>query len=146
LRHTVVRTGHHDLAADLRVVATLEFAGGAVGTLEAATSAYPGYPRRVELTGTEGTVILEHDKLVAADLRMPREGLVVAAVTGGSPAASSPVVSDVSGHREILSDFLRAIETGGTPLCDGREGRRSIELARAVYESSRTGRAVRLRA
>ena len=136
----------HEIEVEDTVVATLEFAGGAVGTLEATTSAYPGYPRRVELTGTEGTVILEHDKLVAADLRTPREGLVVAAMTGGSPAASSPVVSDVSGHREILSDFLRAIETGGTPLCDGREGRRSVELARAVYESSRTGRAVRLRA
>ena len=138
-------TALHDIEVEDTVVATLEFESGVVGTLEAATSVYPGYPRRVELTGTEGTVILEHDKLVAADLRTPREGLVVAAqAAGGNPAASSPVVSDVSGHREILSDFLRAIETGGTPICDGREGRRSVELARAVYESSRTGLAVTL--
>ena len=138
-------TALHDIEVEDTVVATLEFASGAVGTLEAATSVYPGYPRRVELTGTEGTLILEHDRLVAADLREPRAGLVVATDAGrGNPAATSPVVSDVSGHREILSDFLRAVETGGTPLCDGREGRRSIELARAIYESARTGLTVRL--
>lgn len=135
----------HEIEVEDTVVATLEFESGAVGTLEAATSAYPGYPRRVELTGTGGTVILEGSSLVAADLRTPHEGLVVKGVEGGGvAAASSPVVSDVSGHREILSDFLMAIETGGTPVCDGLEGRRSVELARAVYESSRAGRAVRL--
>jgi predicted dehydrogenase len=138
-------TALHEIEVEDTVAATLEFAGGAVGTLEAATSVYPGYPRRVELTGTEGTIILEGNTLVAADLRTPRAGLVVAvAAGGGNPSATSAVVSDVSGHREILSDFLRAIETGGSPLCDGREARRSVELARAVYESSRTGLAVTL--
>ncbi len=136
-------TALHDIEVEDTVAATLEFEGGAIGTLEAATSVYPGYPRRVELTGTEGTVILEGDRLVAADLRS-RHGELVVAATAGNPAATSPVVSDVSGHKEILSDFLRAVESGGTPICDGREGRRSVELARAVYESSRTGLAVRL--
>jgi predicted dehydrogenase len=137
-------TALHEIEVEDTVVATLEFESGAVGTLEAATSAYPGYPRRVELTGTEGTVILEGSRLVAADLRAGRAGLAVAAgaEAAANPSASSPVVSDVSGHREILADFLRAVETGGTPVCDGREGRRSVELARAVYESSRTGSAV----
>jgi predicted dehydrogenase len=136
-------TALHEIEVEDTVAATLEFACGAVGTLEAATSVYPGYPRRVELTGTEGTVILEGNTLVAADLRTPREGLVRGAAAG-SPGATSAVVSDVSGHREILADFLRAIETGGTPMCDGREGRRSVELARALYESSRTGLPVSL--
>ena len=137
-------TALHEIEVEDTVVATLEFESGAVGTLEAATSAYPGYPRRLELTGTEGTVILEQNRLVAADLRAPRPDLISETEeSGGTPSASSPVVSDVSGHREILADFIRAIETGGTPICDGREGRRSVALARAVYESSRTGRAVK---
>ncbi len=139
-------TALHEIEVEDTVVATLEFEGGAVGTLEAATSAYPGYPRRIELTGTEGTVVLEGSSLVAADLRTPREDFAVhARESGVSAAASSPVVSDVTGHREMLADFLKAVETGGTPLCDGREGRRSVALARAVYDSSRTGRAVSLK-
>ena len=64
-------TALHPIEVEDTVVALLEFESGAVGTLEATTAAYPGYRRRLELTGTEGTVIVEHDRLVAADLRQP---------------------------------------------------------------------------
>jgi UDP-N-acetyl-2-amino-2-deoxyglucuronate dehydrogenase len=137
-------TALHPIEAEDMVVATLEFAGGAVGTLEATTAAYPGYPRRVELTGTEGTVILEGDRIVAADLRTPHAVADAPPEVSANPSANSPVVSDVRGHRKILEDFVRAVETDTAPLCDGREGRRSVELVEAVYESSRAGRAVTL--
>ncbi len=139
-------TALHDIEVEDTVVATLEFKSGAVGTLEAATSVYPGYRRRVELTGSEGTLVLEHDRLVAADLRTPLDDFIMATEGSGNASASSPVVSDVSGHRKMLEDFLRAIETNAAPRCDGREGRRSVELVEAIYESSRTGRAVTLNA
>ncbi len=137
-------TALHRVEVEDTVVATLEFAGGAVGTLEATTAAYPGYPRRVELTGTEGTVILEGDRLTAADLRTPPAGADAPPEASANPSATSPVVSDVRGHRKILEDFVRAVETDTAPLCDGREGLRSVELVEAVYESSRAGRAVML--
>lgn len=66
-------TALHEIEAEDTVVATLEFENVAVGTLEAGTSVYPGYKRRVEVTGGEGTVILEHDRIIAADLRVPLE-------------------------------------------------------------------------
>lgn len=138
-------TSLHPIEVEDTVVAALEFESGAVGTLEATTAAYPGYPRRVELTGTEGTVILEGDRITAADLRGPHADAPATSEASANPSASSHVVSDVRGHRKILEDFVRAIETGGTPLCDGREARRSVELVEAVYESSRAGRAVSLR-
>jgi predicted dehydrogenase len=59
-------TALHDIESEDTLVATLEFANGAVGTLEAATSVYPGYDRRIEITGSEGTVIFEHDRIIAA--------------------------------------------------------------------------------
>ena len=109
-------TALHDIEVEDTVVATLQFANGAIGTLEAATSAYPGYPRRVELTGSEGTIILEDNQIVAADLRNPGEDLVrPRAEESTNRSATSPVVSDVSGHKRILEDFLRAIETDGKP-------------------------------
>jgi len=52
------------------------------------------------------------------------------------------VVSDVSGHRRLFEDFIGAIQSNGRPLCDGREGRKSLALVKAIYESSRTGQAV----
>lgn len=126
------------------VAALLEFTNGAIGTLEAATSIYPGYPRRLELTGSEGTIIVEDDHIISADLREPLADRHESEPRSFSLRNTSPVVSDVSGHRRILEDFVRAIETDGTPLCDGHEALRSLNLVRAIYESSRTGQTVTL--
>jgi predicted dehydrogenase len=138
-------TALHDIEVEDTVVATLEFANGAIGTLEAGTSIYPGYQRRVELTGAEGTIIMEHDRIVAADLRTPDPTLISPSICDQNASASSPIVSDVSGHRRLIEDFLRAIENDSRPVCDGREGKRSVELIEAIYESSRTGLPVKIR-
>src|SRR3981189_772021 len=65
------RTGTllHKIEAEDTAAAISEFSSGALGTLQAPPPAYPGYPRRVEITGTEGTVILEHDRITATNLR-----------------------------------------------------------------------------
>jgi predicted dehydrogenase len=125
-------------------VATLEFASGAIGTIEAATSAYPGYARQIALTGSEGTVKLDGDRLAAIDLRHPVAGDVVAAGHAVSVAASSPVVSDVSAHRAVFEDFIAAIGRGVPPMCDGVQGRASVAVIEAIYRSSATGQPVGL--
>jgi len=135
-------TALHPIEGEDTVVATLEFANGVIGTLEAATSAYPGYPRRLELTGTEGTILLEGDRMISADLRTPLPDLTSEPTDEGESRATSPLISDTRGHRKIIEDFLNALATDGTPICDGQEARRSVELVQAIYESSRTGRAV----
>ena len=71
--------------------------------------------------------------------------LVIRGEGDTNSSASSPIVSDVSGHQRLIENFLEAIETGRQPICDGREGRRSVELIEAVYESSRTGLPVSLK-
>jgi UDP-N-acetyl-2-amino-2-deoxyglucuronate dehydrogenase len=136
-------TALHDIEAEDTALAILEFASGALGVFHATTAAYPGYPRRVELTGTEGTVILEQDRILKADLRNAPTGFRV-----GTPdenqSASSAAVSDFRGHQALFEDFLHAIRENGTPVCDGREGRRSIALVEAIYQSARDGRSVSL--
>ncbi|MEJ7618326.1 MAG: Gfo/Idh/MocA family oxidoreductase [Pyrinomonadaceae bacterium] len=59
-------------------------------------------------------------------------------------SANSAVVSDVRGHRKIIEDFLGAIKHNARPLCDGREGRRSLALIDAIYRSARTGQPIEL--
>jgi UDP-N-acetyl-2-amino-2-deoxyglucuronate dehydrogenase len=127
----------HDIAVEDTLVATMEFASGAVGTLQATTAAYPGYPRRVEITGTEGTVILEHDRIVGWDLRSGQvEGTTL---TSATRSASTAVVADASPHRRVVEDFVAALQARRRPACDAREGRRSLALAEALYASARTG-------
>jgi UDP-N-acetyl-2-amino-2-deoxyglucuronate dehydrogenase len=43
-----------------------------------------------------------------------------------------------------LIDFFRAIEGAREPLVDGREGRRSVEIIRAIYRSAESGSRVML--
>ena len=100
--------------------------------------------RRVELTGSEGTIIVEHDRVIAADLRSPTDEFKDDGEKDANASASSPVVSDTRGHRMLIEDFLEAIRTGGVPCCDGREGRKSVELVQAIYQSSLTGQPVRV--
>ena len=66
------------------------------------------------------------------------------AATGFTAGASDPRGITHTGHRDQLADFLRAIGSGGLPLVDGREGRKSVEIIRAIYRSAQTGQAVRL--
>ena len=107
------------------------------GIFQATTAAYPGYPRRLELTGSEGTVILEQDRILAADLRNPPPGFSQGALPDENQSASSAVVSDFRGHQALFEDFIHAIESDTTPVCDGREGRRSIALVEAIYRAAR---------
>src|SRR6516162_270095 len=128
----------HAIEAEDTATAILEFASGALGLFHSTTAAYPGYPRRVEISGTEGTVILEHDQLIAADLRKAPDERAGIAPRDENPSASSAVVSDVRGHQAVIEDFLSAIQKNTVPACHGQEGRRSLALVEAIYRAARS--------
>jgi UDP-N-acetyl-2-amino-2-deoxyglucuronate dehydrogenase len=138
------RTALHDIEVEDTAVACLTFVNGAVGTYEATTAAFPGYPRRAEFTGSEGTVILEGDVVVATDLRTAPAEPPPGSQRLENPSANSATVSDVSGHRRVLENFLRSIDGTEVSCCGGRQGRRSVELVEAIYASARDSRPVRL--
>jgi predicted dehydrogenase len=134
----------HKIEAEDTVVALLEFANGAFGTLIATTSVFPGYPRRVEFTGSEGTLAIEQDLLVRADLHKPDPTLIRDEPGDQDVRAASAAVNDIRGHQAAMEDFLRAIREHGKPACDGREGRRSTALVEAIYAAARTGARVKV--
>jgi UDP-N-acetyl-2-amino-2-deoxyglucuronate dehydrogenase len=129
----------HPIEGEDTALALLEFASGAVATLEATTAAWPGYPRRVEISGTEGTLVIEGNHVVRADLRDAAPRLVRAAELEAG-AANGAVVSDATAHRRMIEDFARAIASGGAPACDGREALRSLALVEAIYAAARRER------
>ena len=126
----------HTMECEDTALAILEFESGALGSLQVTTAEYPGYERRVEITGTEGTIILESDRIIATDLRKKKEGLVSTPAAKAGERASSPVVNDISGHRAAIEEFIRAVRDGGKLNCDGREGRRSLALVEKIYEAA----------
>ena len=132
----VRKTMIHQIEGEDTLAALLEFKNGAIGVLQAATSIYPGYPRRIELTGSEGTMILEQDRVIEARLRDNKSAAVFSETMDENASSSSPVVSDHRAHQAVLEDFIRAIQTDSQPACDGHEGRRSLALIEAIYRSS----------
>jgi predicted dehydrogenase len=128
----------HDIRTEDTALALLEFSSGALGTFEATTAAFPGYPRRVEITGTEGTVVLEQDCIVSAGLRGKDGRFASESERDQNPAASSPMVTDVRGHQRAIEDFIRAIREDATPRCDGPDARRSLSVVEEIYRLSGT--------
>lgn len=135
----VTATSLHRIEVEDTALALLEFASGAVGVLAVTTAAYPGYSRHIQVTGTEGSAVLEQDRLAQdrlARVDVLKPGAVVAVTEAPSASASSPAVADIGPHRAVFEDFLSAIREKRAPRCDGREARRSVALVRAIYEAA----------
>jgi predicted dehydrogenase len=130
----------HPIQVEDTAAAVFEFDSGALGIIEATTSSYPGYARRVDVSGSEGTLILEGDRLVATDLRAT--GSASATIPAEPPPenAASATVSDSVPHQRIFEDFIRAIREDAVPVCDAREARPSVAIIEAIYRSAASGR------
>jgi len=138
----VCTTQAHQIEVEDTSLAIVRFTSGAVGTIVSSTATFPGLPQRLEITGTEGTVIVEDGRLVSRAFRAGARS----ADSGARPgAAVDPAALDVSGHVAQLADLLAAIDEGRAPAVDGEAGLAALEIVCAVYESSRSGRTVALR-
>lgn len=140
---------HVRIEVEDTAVASVRFKNGALGTIQAATSAYPGLSKRIEIHGDRGSARVEQDDVTLWDFqeKIPSDNIILAAIAGrsaGNSGASDPRGISHLGHREQIADFLRAIDESTEPVVDGREGRKSVEIIRAIYRSAREGRAVTL--
>lgn len=140
---------HERIEVEDVAVATLRFASGALGVIEASTACYPGYLKRIELHGCEGTAVLEEEDIKTWDFAKKARGdaavlkqMAASKSTGGG--ASDPAAIGHHGHAMQFRDFVEAIRKDRTPAVDGREGRKSVEIILAIYKSAWTGKTVKL--
>jgi UDP-N-acetyl-2-amino-2-deoxyglucuronate dehydrogenase len=138
----------HDIPVEDVALAMLDFRSGALGMIEVSTAVYPGLPERLEIAGTDGTVVVEMGAVRVREFK-DEKGEVgpygAKVLTGGRAAMDAPPVradSQIAGHRIQIADFLDAIADDRAPLITGEEARRPLELILAVYQSARTGREV----
>jgi predicted dehydrogenase len=163
-----VRTAAHErIEVEDVASATLSFTNGAIGSIIATTAAWDGFPVRIDIYGTEGTAIIEGDRLrllrfkngeeykseeaAAHALSVAKGGTAsvkeeaaqrLTVPSGGAAADPGAVWGDA--HRAQLEDFIRAIRTDSKPLIDGREGKKPLEIILGVYRSAQTGQPVTL--
>lgn len=133
-------------------VAILRFASGALGTITATTSAYPGLATRLEFYGDKGSAVIEGDEIGVLHLARDEQEAanayganLKASKAGNASTASDPGAVVPDSHALQIADMIRAIREDGTPLVDGHAARRPVEIIRGIYESARTGKEIVLR-
>ena len=118
----VTTTPVHRMETEDLVAAAVRFKSGALGTVHATTTAYPGYPERIELIGTRGSAVLQGTALQmqfsdGTSFEFKTE-------SGGGGTGADPMAFPHDWHRSLLADFLDAIEKKREPRISGAEALR----------------------
>ena len=135
----------HRIESEDVLGATVRYANGATGVIQASTAFWPGYPERLEFHGTGGTAIVSGDQLTTWDIRED-EGAAPPLATSRASGASDPMAISLTPFERQFRDFADAVTSGRRPLVSGQEGYWALEVVDAIYRSCQTGRPVRLEA
>jgi len=141
---TMTSTRLAKIEAEDTGVALLRFVNGALGVIEATTATRPkDLEGSISILGEKGSVeIGGHfaNQLKTWSFVEPiPEDETIFSEWGTNP-------SDVAwNHTEYLKNVVDSISYDRRGLVDGIEGRKSLELINAIYESAETGLEVRLR-
>lgn len=136
----------HQMEAEDVGVVTVRFENGALATIEGSTVTYPqNLEASVALFGEKGSLKVGGTALnrkvfwkIAGEIEHEKELLTREEVDPPSVYGAS--------HRHVLEDMISAIEEDREPQTSGVEGRKSLALVSAMYESARTSREVILAA
>lgn len=132
--------GHPQIEVEDTAVAILKFANNALGMIYGSTASFPGQFRRLEITGTTGTVILEENSFkvwqfaesLDEDLEISRK---YSTIEGGG-GVSDPMAIPYEPHARNIEAFIDSVEQGKPFEIDGWEARKSVEIISGIYQSA----------
>jgi UDP-N-acetyl-2-amino-2-deoxyglucuronate dehydrogenase len=144
VRGYATTTFMHKMETEDLAVAALKFQNGAFGVIEATTTAYPGFPERIELACEKGGAVLTGTGLSIFRL----DGQVIEVEPDRSPGGTGADPMDFPNdyHCALIADFLDAIEQKREPKANGTEVLRAHQLIDAILEAAALSRPVALRA
>jgi predicted dehydrogenase len=116
--------------------ATVTYASGAVGVIDATTVAWPGYPERIDVAGTRGSAVLEGERLVA---QIPGQAPIVAEGSAAGGGGADPMAFSHGPHQLLIEDFVDAVREDRPPRASGRSALAVHALIDAMLASSAAG-------
>jgi UDP-N-acetyl-2-amino-2-deoxyglucuronate dehydrogenase len=135
---------HDGLEVEDTLAATLHFESGALGTLAATTSCYPGLPLSLEVSGDRGTAVLVDDKIERWSFAEEAPGDEIVRANGEAGqvrgGASDPRAISCEGHRRQIEGFCRSIREGVRDFIPATEAGRAVAIVEAIYEAARSGK------
>ena len=132
-----------DIEADDTAAAILKFKNGALGIVEATTATRPkDLEGSLSLMGEKGSVVIGGFSVNKMETWQFEDETTEESQKILSEFAETPPNVYGFGHKRYLEHVIDCIENNKKALVDGLEGRKSIELINAIYESSETGKEV----
>jgi UDP-N-acetyl-2-amino-2-deoxyglucuronate dehydrogenase len=139
------RRVHLGIEVEDTATAVVQFAGGALGTIEASTASWPGWALRIELCGENGAVRMEDGVITAwqfKDEQPEDEAMRQGEASQLGSGSSNPSGISTVGHELQIRDMVASIREGRAPKIAGREGRHAVALIEALYASADSGQRV----
>ena len=134
---------HHYLEAEDVGMAVVNFANGAVATIEGTTNVYPqNLEETLYIFGQWGTVKLGGKSTNNIDVWDFADETDEDRSNKGLEEAASNVYGN--GHTSLFADVVEAIENDRQPYVDAKAGRDALEMVLAIYKSAAEGQAVKL--
>ena len=139
--------GHPGIEAEDTASAVVQFQGGAIGMIYGTTASWPGQSKRLEITGTKGSVIMVDDALsvYAFQDERPEDAQVRAqfSATKGALGAGNPASAMTPAlHAACFRDIMQACRGTGSFGIDGVSAMRSVRVIEAIYASARSGQRI----
>jgi predicted dehydrogenase len=143
VRGYAVTSPVHRMETEDLACAAVRFSNGALGVIDATTSAYPGFPERIELMGEKASAVIAGTELKVFHHDGRRTELAADQSSGGTGA--DPMAFPHDYHLAVITDFIDAIESGREPTVSGRVALRVHRLIDALLEAGKTARSVSVR-
>ena len=137
-----MRIVNHKIETEDFTQSTIKFKRGTVATFISTTCAYPGMGTELQVTGTNGSIHIDGDKVIAWRIkgeRMEEEEAEMKEKFGGKNASVSADPTVVRGHSYQIQDMVDAVRFDRDPMVGPMEATKAVRIINAVYESAKTG-------
>jgi len=121
--------------ADDNAFVLMRFEGDVLASVQSSWTARPAPDRQITIHGENGNIAMG---------RSTGEPLAVHLQAGTEASTIIPPIPAASAIGDPFVHFVRSIQQGTEPLVTGEDGRDSLAIALAAYESARTGHVVHL--
>ncbi|MBK9389686.1 MAG: Gfo/Idh/MocA family oxidoreductase [Bacteroidetes bacterium] len=131
----------HEIESEDTATCIMRFRTGALGMIYGTTASFPGQFRRLEITGTRGTVIQVENSFkvwqFADQSEFDKEVLSRFGQIEGGGGVSDPAAIPFEPHAKNFASFLNSLESGREFEINGAEARKAVEIVLGIYKSAR---------